>query len=85
MYAGANSVELKSITSPVLARLHARIVHVRADFTHKLTTRRCRENQALAIDNLHVKGMLANARLARAIADVGQQDGSGQDGNGVHL
>jgi len=54
-----------------LARLHARIARVRADFIHKLTTRLCRENQAVAIENLHVKGMLANARSARSIADVG--------------
>ena len=55
----------------VLARLQARIARVRRDFTHKLTTRLCRENQALAIEDLNVRGMLANARLARAIADVG--------------
>jgi len=54
-----------------LARLQARIAHVRRDFTHKLTTRLCRENQAVAIDDLNVRGMLANARLSRAIADVG--------------
>jgi len=54
-----------------LARLQARIARVRRDFTHKLTTRLCRENQAVAIEDLHVKGMLANARLSRAIADVG--------------
>jgi putative transposase len=54
-----------------LARLHARIARVRADFTNKLTTRLCRENQAVAIEDLHVKGMLANPRLARSIADVG--------------
>ena len=54
-----------------LARLHARIARVRADFTHKLTTRLCRENQAVAIEDLYVKGMLANAHLARSIADVG--------------
>jgi putative transposase len=54
-----------------LARLHARIARVRADFIHKLTTRLCRENQAVAIEDLHIKGMLANARLARSIADVG--------------
>jgi putative transposase len=53
-----------------LARLQARIARVRRDFTHKLTTRLCRENQALAIEDLNVRGMLANARLARAIADV---------------
>ncbi|WP_306391168.1 RNA-guided endonuclease InsQ/TnpB family protein [Telluria beijingensis] len=54
-----------------LARTHARIAHVRADFTHKLTTRLCRENQAVAIEDLNMRGMLANHRLARAIADVG--------------
>lgn len=54
-----------------LARLYARIARVRSDFTHKLTTRLCRENQAVAIEDLHVKGMLANARLARSIADIG--------------
>ncbi len=54
-----------------LARLHARIAHLRADFTHKLTTRLCRENQAVVIEDLNVKGMLANERLARAISDVG--------------
>ena len=54
-----------------LARLHVRIARVRANFTHQLTTRLCRENQAVAIEDLNVRGMLANARLARAIADVG--------------
>jgi putative transposase len=54
-----------------LARLLARIARVRRDFTHKLTARLCRENQALVIEDLNVRGMLANARLARAIADVG--------------
>jgi putative transposase len=54
-----------------LARLHSRIANVRADFTHKLTTRLCRENQAVGIEDLHVQGMLSNERLARAISDVG--------------
>jgi putative transposase len=44
---------------------------VRRDFTHKLTTRLCCENQAVVIEDLHVSGMLANRRLARVIADVG--------------
>jgi hypothetical protein len=38
---------------------------------HKLTTRLCRENQAVVIEDLHVKGMPANERLARSISDVG--------------
>jgi putative transposase len=54
-----------------LARLHARIASVRTDFMHKLTTRLCRENQTVVMEDLNVRGMLSNARLARAIADVG--------------
>lgn len=57
--------------SRALARLHARIARLRADFLHKLTTRLCRENQTVVIEDLNVKGMMANARLARAISDVG--------------
>jgi len=49
----------------------ARIANIRTDFVHKLTTRLCRENQAVVIEDVHVKGMLANRRPARAISDVG--------------
>ncbi|MDN5273369.1 transposase [Chloroflexus sp. MS-CIW-1] len=58
-------------SAATLARLHARLANLRADFTHKLTTRLCRENQALVIEDVNVKGMLANEKLARAISDVG--------------
>jgi putative transposase len=54
-----------------LARIHARVANVRKDFMHKVTTRLCRENQAIVIEDLNVSGMLRNHRLARAIADVG--------------
>lgn len=54
-----------------LARFHARICNLRKDFTHKLTTQLVRENQAIGIEDLHVKGMLKNDRLSRAISDVG--------------
>jgi IS605 OrfB family transposase len=55
----------------LLTRLHARIARVRRDFLHKLTTRLCRENQTVVIEDLNVRGMLANAHLSRAIADIG--------------
>jgi putative transposase len=54
-----------------VARLYARIARVRKDFIHKLTTRLCRDNQTVVIEDLNVRGMMANARLARAIADIG--------------
>jgi putative transposase len=58
-------------SAATLARLPARLANLRADFTHKLTTRLCRENQALVIEDLNVKGMLGNKKLARAMSDVG--------------
>ena len=58
-------------SAAIVARMHARIANIRADVTHKLTTRLCRENQAVVIEDLYVKGMLENRRLARSIADVG--------------
>jgi len=54
-----------------LARLHHRISYIRQDFLHKLTTRLCRENQTVVIEDLHVKGMLRNHSLAKAISDEG--------------
>lgn len=54
-----------------LAKLHSNIANLRADFTNKLTTRLCRENQAVVIEDLHVKGMLKNNKLARAMSDIG--------------
>jgi putative transposase len=54
-----------------LARLHARIANIRNDALHKLTTDLARRFQVVAIEDLNVRGMLANRRLARSIADMG--------------
>lgn len=54
-----------------LARLHARIADRRKDFLSKLSTRLVRENQAIVVEDLNVKGMLQNHCLARVISDVG--------------
>jgi putative transposase len=54
-----------------LARHHARIKAIRRDWTHKVTTQVCRENQTIVLEDLNVKGMTANHCLARAINDVG--------------
>ncbi|GAB3220751.1 RNA-guided endonuclease TnpB family protein [Glycomyces halotolerans] len=53
-----------------LARAHARIADRRRDFLHKLTTRLVNENQVIAVEDLGARGMLANHRLSRAIADA---------------
>ena len=57
-----------------LTRLHRKIKCQRNDFLHKLTTRLCRENQAVAVEDLNVKGLMANHNLARAISDIGMYE-----------
>jgi putative transposase len=54
-----------------LVRLHRRVRNVRGDFLHRLTTRLCRENQTVAVEDLSVRGMMRNRGLARPIADMG--------------
>ncbi|MFY2597074.1 RNA-guided endonuclease InsQ/TnpB family protein [Achromobacter xylosoxidans] len=53
-----------------LARLHWRISCVRGDAIHQLTDRLTRDYGWIAIEDLHVKGMMANRRLARHLADA---------------
>ena len=53
-----------------LARCYERIANQRADFHHKLSTRLIRENQAIIVESLNVRGMLRNRRLAKAISDA---------------
>lgn len=53
-----------------VARYHQTIVNKRTDFLHKLSTRLVRENQAIAREDLNVKGMMKNHKLARAISEV---------------
>lgn len=53
-----------------VARLHARVADARRDHHHKLSTQLIRENQAIYVENLSVKG-LARGRLAKSIYDAG--------------
>jgi putative transposase len=54
-----------------LSKLHARIASIRRDSLHQLSSSLTRRFHMVAIEDLHIKGMLANGRLARAIADMG--------------
>jgi putative transposase len=54
-----------------VARIHVRIADRRRDFLHQLSTRLIRENQTICVESLHVKHMVQNHRLAKAISDVG--------------
>lgn len=53
-----------------LAKLHARIAAIRSDALHKLTTNLTRRFHTIGIEDLNVRGMMANRHLARSIADM---------------
>ncbi|WP_078865119.1 MULTISPECIES: RNA-guided endonuclease InsQ/TnpB family protein [unclassified Streptomyces] len=53
-----------------VARLHAHVADARRDFHHKLSTTIIRENQAVYVEDLAVKG-LARTRLAKSVHDAG--------------
>ena len=53
-----------------LAKLHEKIKNQRADFLQKFTYKLINENQVIAIEDLRVKNMLKNGKLAKAISEV---------------
>ncbi|BAY35620.1 transposase (plasmid) [Nostoc carneum NIES-2107] len=53
-----------------VARIQAKISDARIDHLHKLTTRLIRENQTIVVEDLAVKNMVKNPKLARAISDA---------------
>ncbi len=55
----------------VVARVYERMSNSRQDFLHKLSKKLVNENQVVVVENLHVKGMVRNHNLAKAISDVG--------------
>jgi putative transposase len=52
-----------------LAKQHARVATIRKDADHKLTTYLCKNHPLVAIEDLHVAGMLKNHKLAQAVSD----------------
>jgi putative transposase len=54
-----------------LAKAHARVTNIRQDTLHKLTSYLSKNHAVVGIENLNVSGMLANRRLAKAVADMG--------------
>ena len=53
-----------------IARLHKKIQNQRNDYLHKLSKRIIDENQVIALEDLKVKDMEQNNKLARNIADA---------------
>ncbi len=53
-----------------LAKLHEKIRNQRKDFQHKWSRRIVNENQVIVSEDLNVKGMLKNHKLAKSIQDA---------------
>ncbi|MEH2374631.1 RNA-guided endonuclease InsQ/TnpB family protein [Nostoc sp.] len=55
----------------VVAKVYERVTNSRQDFLHKLSHKLVSDSQAVIVENLHVKGMVRNHKLAKSISDVG--------------
>ncbi|MBY7144753.1 IS200/IS605 family element transposase accessory protein TnpB [Virgibacillus sp. NKC19-3] len=53
-----------------VARLHERLMNQREDFLHKLSTEIIKNHDIICIEDLSIKGMLRNHKLAKSISDV---------------
>jgi putative transposase len=55
----------------LVARVYERISNTHNDFLHKLSRKIVNDNQVVVVENLNIKGMVRNHKLAKAISDVG--------------
>lgn len=53
-----------------VARLHEHISNQRSDFLHKLSTQLVKDHDVICIEDLQVRNMVKNRRLAKSISDV---------------
>jgi putative transposase len=51
-------------------KAHIKIKNIRSDWQHKITTKLCRENQTICLEDLSVAGMM-RGNLAKSLSDVG--------------
>jgi putative transposase len=57
-------------TKSKLARVHYRIACLRSDLLHKLTTEIAKTSGLVAVEDLHVKGLVRNRCLSRSFSDA---------------
>jgi putative transposase len=53
-----------------VAKIHEKITNQRLDYLHKVSSKLISENKTIAIEDLNVKGMVKNHKLAKSIHDV---------------
>jgi putative transposase len=58
-----------------LARMHARIANIRSNALHQATSAIAKTKpRVIVLEDLNVKGMMANRKLSRAVGDVGMYE-----------
>jgi putative transposase len=55
----------------LVAKIHERVSNTRQDYLHKVSRKIVDNNQVVVVENLNIKGMVRNHKLAKAISDVG--------------
>lgn len=53
-----------------LQKLHIKVSNQRQDFLHKVSTKLIHDNQVICLEDLNVKGIMSNHKLAWAASDV---------------
>ena len=53
-----------------LARLHERVTNIRKDYLHKVSTEIIKNHDVICVEDLAVKNMMQNHKLAQAFSDV---------------
>ena len=54
-----------------VAKIYEKITNNRGDFLHKLSRKLIDENQVICVEDLNVKGMMSNHKLAKSVANCG--------------
>jgi putative transposase len=54
----------------VVAKVHEKVGFQRLDYQHKISLKLVSENQAISCEDLNIKGMVKNRKLAKQISDV---------------
>ncbi|NEO73018.1 RNA-guided endonuclease TnpB family protein [Moorena sp. SIO3H5] len=54
----------------IVAKVYEHIGNVRQDYLHKVSRKIVDDNQVVVVENLNVKGMVRNHKLAKAISDL---------------
>ena len=65
------SSKTRAKAKKLTAKIYARITNARHDYLHKLSRKLVNESKVIVVENLIVKGMVRNHKLAKHISDCG--------------